>query len=106
MNEYEYLEWLVQERYFAEVETNVDPIGDRINAELKSDRDRDKIAQLEGLSSQAHQQAWENKLRSLDILHWIELDSELRAEGSPSYPDCMERKSEPPIEYSDDLEEF
>ena len=106
MTEHDYLEWLVQERYFAEVEANVDPIGDLVNDELKGERNFDRIAELEKLSSATHQQAWDNKLRGLEILHWLETDSQLRAEGSPSYPDLMEKPSNPPIAYSPDLEEF
>lgn len=106
MTERDYLEWEIQERYFAEVEANVDPIGDRINAELKGDRNFETIFKLERLSSATHQQAWENKLRRLDILRWLKTDSQLRAKGLPSYPDLMEKPSNPPIAYSPDLEEF
>jgi hypothetical protein len=106
MTEHDYLEWLVQERYFAEVEANVDPFNDRINAELKGDRNFEKIFKLERLSYATHQQAWENKLRSLDILRWLKIDSQLRAKGLPSYPDFMERESEPSSIYSPDLKEF
>jgi hypothetical protein len=106
MTEYEYLEWLIQDRYHLEIETSVNPIGDRINAELKGNRNFERIAQLEHLSSETCQNIWEAQLRGLDILHWLKLDSELRANGLPSYPDFMERESTVSMTYSNDLEEF
>lgn len=106
MDEHDYLDWEIQERYFAEVEANVNPFNDRINDELKGDRNFEKIVKLERLSSATHQQAWEDKLRRMDILRWLETDSQLRAKGLPSYADLMDRESEPPIVYSPDLEEF
>jgi hypothetical protein len=89
MTEYEYLEWLIEERFFSKRERITYPIQDLAREALKNNWDIEATSELEQLVKISHQRLWDEKLRALWILHWLERDTQLRAEGK-TYPDVYE----------------
>jgi hypothetical protein len=104
MNEYDYLEWLIEERFFSKRERITYPIQDLAREALKNGWDIEAASELEQLVKISHQRLWDEKLRALWILHWLKRDTQtdssrsggllqtrvlLRADGK-TYPDVYE----------------
>jgi hypothetical protein len=91
-SEYEYIDWTIQQQYFLEQETLLHPIEDEYwNAYTSGDRTL--ANELWEKAQQLRQELCERFRRKEDILDWLNLDTQLRAEGK-TYPDVYEAVEE------------
>ena len=87
-DEHEYIEALISERYWSDVERLVYPLNDQARQHLV-DSNQDAAINLEAQADQIQQALMNERNNSFDRLHWLKLDTELRLEGK-TYPDVYE----------------
>ncbi|MBD2437384.1 hypothetical protein [Nostoc sp. FACHB-110] len=93
IGEYQYLRMCAFFEFSRKMMESCEPIQKQINEAL-SGGDWEKAAALEQERAGIAAQLFWERVRSEDIIRWLELDSLLRREGR-SYPDVFERLSMP-----------
>lgn len=88
--EHEYLQWLIEDRFYSLCERVANPVQDLARNALKNGWDIDAATELEHLVKVARQRLWDERNRGSEILYWLKRDIELRGEGQ-TYPDLIER---------------
>ncbi|MBD2440597.1 hypothetical protein [Nostoc sp. FACHB-110] len=90
MNEHDYLRDFIMERFNYAVIATVDPLHDEHKLMLLQNN-YSEADKLEKLRDKVLQELYIKRARSEEIINWLQLDSQLRDEGT-TYPDVRETK--------------
>lgn len=92
LNEYQYLRMCAFFEFSRKMMEFCEPIQEQINKALKVG-DWEQAAELENRRSKIAADIFWERVRTEDIIRWLEVDSGLRCNGETTYPDVFERLS-------------
>lgn len=90
MNEHDYLRSFIMEQFDYEITAKVDLLHDEHKFMLLQ-KNYSEAERLEKLRDRVLQELYIKRARAEEIINWLQLDSQLRNEGT-TYPDVREIK--------------